>query len=189
MQTIRLSAHVGSDGLLKLEVPLEIADADLEVTVVIQPIAEMVGAADEWPAGYFATVVGALSDDPLTRPEQGEYEQREPFAWSIGSIRTRSFVSSIAVLPPSPRGWQLPHDLLSAPVLSSRLSFSSGHIGAKTPPVPWRSNGPFWHRWPRSHSTMTPPITMLNSKPHYSHEVHLSALTTCSLPPSRRQIA
>lgn len=80
MQTIRLNAHVGSDGLLKLEVPLEIADADLEVTVVIQRVAEMADAEDEWPAGYFETVFGSLTDDPLTRPEQGEYEQREPIA-------------------------------------------------------------------------------------------------------------
>lgn len=30
-----------------------------------------------WPANYFAETYGALADDPLTRPEQGTFEQRE----------------------------------------------------------------------------------------------------------------
>lgn len=30
-----------------------------------------------WPAGYFGQTYGALADDPLTRPEQGEMEIRE----------------------------------------------------------------------------------------------------------------
>lgn len=31
-----------------------------------------------WPPDYFAQTYGALAHDPLTRPEQGEYEDREP---------------------------------------------------------------------------------------------------------------
>ncbi|MCB0116636.1 MAG: type II toxin-antitoxin system Phd/YefM family antitoxin [Caldilineaceae bacterium] len=31
-----------------------------------------------WPADYFAQTYGALADDPLTRPEQEEYEARAP---------------------------------------------------------------------------------------------------------------
>lgn len=31
----------------------------------------------QWPANYFAETYGALADDPLTRPEQGTFEQRE----------------------------------------------------------------------------------------------------------------
>lgn len=31
----------------------------------------------QWPAHYFADTYGALADDPLTRPEQGVFEQRE----------------------------------------------------------------------------------------------------------------
>lgn len=30
-----------------------------------------------WPQGYFDETYGALADDPLARPEQGEFEERE----------------------------------------------------------------------------------------------------------------
>ena len=30
-----------------------------------------------WPADYFDSTYGALADDPLTRPEQDEFEERE----------------------------------------------------------------------------------------------------------------
>ena len=30
-----------------------------------------------WPPDYFVQTYGALADDPLTRPEQGDYEVRE----------------------------------------------------------------------------------------------------------------
>ncbi len=38
MQSITLQSHVGADGVLKLQVPVGIANADLEVMVVVQPI-------------------------------------------------------------------------------------------------------------------------------------------------------
>ncbi len=38
MQTITLRSHVGSDGILHLEVPVGLTDAELEVTVTIQPV-------------------------------------------------------------------------------------------------------------------------------------------------------
>lgn len=30
-----------------------------------------------WPPDYFAQTYGALADDPLSRPEQGTFEERE----------------------------------------------------------------------------------------------------------------
>ncbi|MGK7915838.1 MAG: hypothetical protein AB4038_09860 [Prochloraceae cyanobacterium] len=30
-----------------------------------------------WPAGFFDSVIGTCADDPIERPEQGEYEIRE----------------------------------------------------------------------------------------------------------------
>jgi putative addiction module CopG family antidote len=36
-------------------------------------------ASNQWPDGYFETVFGGWQGDPLLRPEQGEFEQREPF--------------------------------------------------------------------------------------------------------------
>lgn len=34
-------------------------------------------AKHEWPAGYFDRVLGGWHGEPLTRPEQGELEERE----------------------------------------------------------------------------------------------------------------
>jgi hypothetical protein len=31
-----------------------------------------------WPEGYFAQTYGILRDDPIVRPEQGVFENREP---------------------------------------------------------------------------------------------------------------
>jgi hypothetical protein len=72
MQTIKLETYVGQDGILKLELPPELANRNLEVLVVIQP-KEKKG----WPPGYFERTAGALADDPLERPVQGEYEERD----------------------------------------------------------------------------------------------------------------
>lgn len=60
MQTIKFDTRVGHDGILKLEVPLEVTDADLEVLVVVHR-KEKRG----WPKGYFERTAGSLADDPL----------------------------------------------------------------------------------------------------------------------------
>ena len=72
MQTIKLDARVGRDGILKLELPLEVSNTDLEVLVVVQQ-KEKSG----WPPGYFERTAGSLADDPLERPAQGKYEERD----------------------------------------------------------------------------------------------------------------
>jgi hypothetical protein len=63
MQTIKLETHIGADGILKLELPLEISDADLEVLVVVQRKEKR-----SWPPGYFERTAGSLADDPIERP-------------------------------------------------------------------------------------------------------------------------
>ncbi len=72
MQTIKFNTRVGQDGILKLEVPLDVADADLEVLVVVHR-KEKRG----WPTGYFERTAGSLADEPLERPPQGDYEERD----------------------------------------------------------------------------------------------------------------
>ena len=73
MQTIKLNTRVGADGILKLELPLRVSDAELEVLVVVQPV-EM----RAWPPGYFDKTAGSLADTPIERAPQGWYEQRDP---------------------------------------------------------------------------------------------------------------
>ena len=75
MQTITIRAHVGQDGVLKLEVPVGLADADIEVVVVVQPLRPHQTDGGEsgqtqapaWPAGFFEETYGAFADEPFTR--------------------------------------------------------------------------------------------------------------------------
>jgi hypothetical protein len=66
METIKTHARVGKDGLL-----------NLEVLVVIQPIPAMDENRAEWLA-FLEQTAGSLSDDPIERPPQGDYDVREP---------------------------------------------------------------------------------------------------------------
>ncbi|MEO1401214.1 MAG: hypothetical protein AAFV72_08125 [Cyanobacteria bacterium J06635_1] len=76
MQTIRLQSHVGDDGVLRLQIPIELQDQDLEILLVYQPIAiKSQIAAPAWPPDFFEETAGCLQDDPIARPDQGEYEE------------------------------------------------------------------------------------------------------------------
>lgn len=89
MQSIRLNSHIGPDGILKLEVPVGMADTDIEVMVIMQPLPKKPAAAATngtktpeelgWPPGFFEETYGCMHDTPLVREDQGEYEVREEF--------------------------------------------------------------------------------------------------------------
>ena len=38
MKTITLNSHVGADGILTLQVPVKVTNADLEVVLIVQPV-------------------------------------------------------------------------------------------------------------------------------------------------------
>ena len=42
-------------------------------------VAEIVGRelGEDWPEGFFENTVGAWEGEPLERPEQGEFEERD----------------------------------------------------------------------------------------------------------------
>jgi hypothetical protein len=89
MQTIKLRSHVGSDGILKLEVPVGLTDTDFEVLVVIETLSKANGVTDPkaktpeelgYPPGYFDETFGSLRDEPQERGPQGEYEVRDEIA-------------------------------------------------------------------------------------------------------------
>jgi hypothetical protein len=81
VQAIRLNSRVGADGTLRLEVPVGLANAEVEVVIIIQ--ARRPGPAESspesrgWPPGFFEETAGCLRDDPIERAPQGEYEVRE----------------------------------------------------------------------------------------------------------------
>lgn len=81
MQSITLRSHIGSDGILHLDVPVGVHDAEIEVTVTIQPVDPQPEAKTPeelgWPPGFFDRTFGSIPD--LEREPQGEIQEREPF--------------------------------------------------------------------------------------------------------------
>lgn len=69
MQTIKLDAHVGSDGVLKLELPVGFGDEDVEVLVVIQPKGKRAT-----PQISFDRSASSRGDELGSRLSYGEYE-------------------------------------------------------------------------------------------------------------------
>lgn len=79
MQTITLNAHADSDGFLHLKVPKNLINKDFTVKLIVQPVISKSKTPEElgWTPGFFERTAGAWEGEPLTRGEQGEYEQRE----------------------------------------------------------------------------------------------------------------
>lgn len=77
MQTIKLHSRVGADGILTLEVPLDLTNTELEVLLVLHPIAATKIELNGWSADFFSATYGSLRDDTLLRPDQGDYGVRD----------------------------------------------------------------------------------------------------------------
>ncbi len=80
MDAIKLTTHIGPDGILRLELPLDITNQDLEVVIVVQTQRSEPVDANGWPLGYFEETYGSLADHPIERPDQGTLETRDPIA-------------------------------------------------------------------------------------------------------------
>lgn len=83
-QTISIRSHVGSDGILHLEVPVEMTDTDIVVTVTVRslPAAHEKTSQEKlgWTPGFFEQTFGAWEGEPLLRESQGEITERQTFA-------------------------------------------------------------------------------------------------------------
>ena len=89
MISITIEGHVGSDGLLTVQVPTPLRETDVEVTLVLHPVPmqspplSATGLTPEelgWPPGFFEETFGVWKGEPLERGPQGEYETRERLA-------------------------------------------------------------------------------------------------------------
>jgi hypothetical protein len=81
MQNITLRSHVGKDGILHLDIPVGLTDAELEVTVSLQPV-DSPSEADSpqgkgWPPGFFEETFGCFKDGPLVIDFEGVFEEQE----------------------------------------------------------------------------------------------------------------
>lgn len=76
--TVKFITHVGQDGILKLELPVDVTNSDLEVTLTLVTIEHQLTDRNGWPLGYFDSTYGSLAHNPIERGEQGQFEIREP---------------------------------------------------------------------------------------------------------------
>ncbi|GAB1542878.1 hypothetical protein NUACC21_55520 [Scytonema sp. NUACC21] len=55
METIKLRAHIGADGILQIQTPTDFNDTSVEVVVVVQPLPDAeVAVSEETPVQYNA---------------------------------------------------------------------------------------------------------------------------------------
>ncbi|BAY78723.1 hypothetical protein NIES25_51990 [Nostoc linckia NIES-25] len=83
MKSIKIRSYVGEDGVLHLDIPLEMKETELEVTVTLKPIKKQTTFLEEeklsqlgWHE-FIDKTYGCLADDPIMRHPQGDYKQRE----------------------------------------------------------------------------------------------------------------
>ncbi|HIK09548.1 MAG TPA: hypothetical protein IGS52_04660 [Oscillatoriaceae cyanobacterium M33_DOE_052] len=81
MQIIKLKVRSDAEGKVIFQVPQDLANQELEMAVIYQPVAQTSPIQPPeslgWPAGFFEQTAGCLADEPLVRYDQGEYELRE----------------------------------------------------------------------------------------------------------------
>jgi hypothetical protein len=86
MQKITLNSHVGQDGILHLDIPVDITNADLTITVILQPVTdsqpENQHKGKGWPANFFEETSGCLKDTPLIIDSEGVFDDLEELKFS-----------------------------------------------------------------------------------------------------------
>jgi hypothetical protein len=80
METITINSHVGQDGILHLDIPVNISNADLTVTIILQPSNHDTSQQENkpkgkgWPANFFEETSGCLKDSPLIIDSEGVFD-------------------------------------------------------------------------------------------------------------------
>jgi len=76
MQSIKIRSYVGKDGMLHLDIPLEMRETELEVTLTFEAVNQTINKDLEWH-DFINRTYGCLADDPIIRYPQGEYEEKK----------------------------------------------------------------------------------------------------------------
>lgn len=74
MVTIPLKTRLEADGVVDLRVPAGLSEADVEVVVIVQPLAVH---RKTWPKEFFDETYGAFADHPIARGDQAVFGDRE----------------------------------------------------------------------------------------------------------------
>ncbi|MBD2363861.1 hypothetical protein H6G36_22190 [Anabaena minutissima FACHB-250] len=90
MESIKIRTHIGNDGILQIQLPPESANQELDVVIVFQPVIpepSETKAKTPQELGYshkfLENVIGSWEGEPLERPEQLPFENREEIQWPI----------------------------------------------------------------------------------------------------------
>ncbi|HEY9808863.1 MAG TPA: hypothetical protein V6D13_05930 [Halomicronema sp.] len=77
MDSIKIRSHVGSDGILHLDVPVGFCDEEIEVTVMVEKVGPVVKSPENlgWPVGFFERTWGSCADDPIVIDDEGICEE------------------------------------------------------------------------------------------------------------------
>lgn len=77
MKSIKLRSHVGQDGILHLDIPVNLQETDLEVTVSFKPVQTPENSSDtedfnqlEWHE-FIRRTAGSCADDPIIIDDEG----------------------------------------------------------------------------------------------------------------------
>jgi hypothetical protein len=76
MDRMVVKSTVSSDGILHLALPVGIEDANREVQITVEPVPPVPMSQEEWQKLVLST--GGKWQGEFQRPEQGDYERREP---------------------------------------------------------------------------------------------------------------
>ena len=77
MQTITLKARADGDGVVKLEIPTDLANRDVEIVLVMQPLDGEPLDEMGYPIGYFEETYGMFEDEPLERNQPPHPDVRD----------------------------------------------------------------------------------------------------------------
>ncbi|KAF3885843.1 MULTISPECIES: hypothetical protein [Nostocales] len=81
MHSVTRRYHVSEDGILHLDVPIGLTNAELEVTVTFQAIAlsnlENNTQGKGWPPNFFEETFGACKDEPIVIDGDGIFDDNE----------------------------------------------------------------------------------------------------------------
>ncbi|MTJ51501.1 hypothetical protein FJR38_01780 [Anabaena sp. UHCC 0253] len=83
MQSIKIRSYVGKDGMLHLDIPLEMSETELEETVTFKAVNQTIKIdknqelKDLEGHDFIKRTYGCLADDPISKYPQGEYEERD----------------------------------------------------------------------------------------------------------------
>lgn len=78
MNRIVVNTKLDSEGVLHLALPIGAADADRAVRIIVEPTSSVSLSQEEWRQRILQTA-GKWQGE-WQRPEQGNYEQREPLS-------------------------------------------------------------------------------------------------------------